>query len=738
MLALRRVAKTAFLALLVGLIVGASDGCASARGLGVSAFQGAWAAAGATGLVAAAFGALLGVAQWGLARVASMFGWERRWSSLTHRDRRGDRSRVVAFHGAVAGTIVATLLVVTAFQGWLRASSRIQVESLRTAVLVGFVGFAVGAAVVVQAMLRPWLTRAFESLDRRFGLPLPPLRSAQWFLYAFAPVCLLLLPGYWLYGKSLGVLGLASGAALFVVAVGLLDRAASDLSGWSAMARVPTWTFWFACAGALLLTLAGALHLHRWDEGIALTANAKVLPFAVGVLKTSTDVDRDGSSSLFGGGDCAPFDATRSPGARDLPANSIDEDCNGKDATEDEDLSVLRTYYGKLTSEQQRRYNVLWVVVDALRAKNMSLYGYGRETTPFLSTLAKDAWVFDKAYSQASNTCLSMPSMFTGRNPASIDWRQGKNYPEPKGGPSTFAQVVFEAGYSTSIALNYRMRRRLPAVLTGHETIRDAPKSESWHSGEYTVLNTIKGITAARIENKPFLATAHFDDVHQPYVGGKDHAVPKFAHRDKAVAGYDRGIAHFDNMLRVLVDHLRNEELWEETILVVTSDHGEEFGEHGERYHSTSCHVEAVHVPLIVRVPGFAPVRISSPVGLVDIAPTLQELLNLPRGTMHPDGQSLLLPVLSPNEVRADRPVFCSVFQVFTGREDFFIRSVRSGRYAFMHHMLSGNRELFDLEEDPGEQRNLLAEGAHDAEGALEAMLKASLKSNIFQARTLN
>ena len=213
---------------------------------------------------------------------------------------------------------------------------------------------------------------------------------------------------------------------------------------------------------------------------------------------------------------------------------------------------------------------------------------------------------------------------------------------------------------------------------------------------------------------------------------------PKFAHRDKAVAGYDRGIAHFDNMLRVLVDHLRNEELWEETILVVTSDHGEEFGEHGERYHATSCHVEAVHVPLIVRVPGFAPARISSPVGLVDIAPTLQELLNLPRGTMHPDGQSLLLPVLSPNEVRADRPVFCSVFQVFTGREDFFIRSVRSGRYAFMHHMLSGNRELFDLEEDPGEQRNLLAEGTHDAEGALEAMLKASLKSNIFQARTLN
>ena len=738
MLAFRRIAQTALFALLVGLIVGAFDGLVSARGLGVSAFQGAWAAAGTVGLVAAALGVLLGIAQWGLVRGAARFGWQRRWSSLTDRDRSGDRDQVVAFHSAVGATIGATLLVVAAFRVWLSASSRIQIESLRTALLVGFVGFAVCAAILVQAMLRPLLSRAFRFLDRRVGLPFPSLRSAQWFLYAFAPTCLLLLPAFWLYGTSLGVLGLASGAVLLVVAVGLLERVLSDLRGWSALAKVPTWGWWLSGGGALLLALAGGLHLDRWDEGIALAANASVLPFAVRTLQTSTDLDRDGSSSLFGGGDCAPLDATRSPAARDVPANSIDEDCDGEDATGHEDVSALRTYYGKLTPQQQRPYNVLWVVVDALRAKNMSVYGYERETTPFLSSLAKDAWVFDKAYSQASNTCLSMPSMFTGRNPASIDWRQGKNYPEPKGGPATFAQVVSEAGYSTSIALNYRMRRRLPAVLTGHEAIRDAPESESWHSGEYTVLNTIKGITAARIENKPFLATAHFDDVHQPYVGGKDHAVPKFSHRDKAVAGYDRGIAVFDTMLHMLVEHLRNEQLWEETILIVTSDHGEEFGEHGERFHSTSCHVESVHVPLIVRVPGFPSTRVSHPVGLVDIVPTLQELLNVPKSSMQPDGQSLLLPVLSPNEVREDRPVFCSIFQVFANRDDFFIRSVRSGRHAFMHHMLSGKKKLYDLEEDPEEQHDLLAEDDHDAEAALEAMLKASLKSNIFQARTLN
>ena len=205
---------------------------------------------------------------------------------------------------------------------------------------------------------------------------------------------------FWLYGKSLGVLTLAFGAVLLVVAVGLLERVLSDLSGWWAWDQVPTWGRWLPYAAALLLALAGALHLDRWDEGIALTANASVLPFAVNTLQKSTDLDRDGSSSWFGGGDCAPLDATRSPVARDIPANSIDEDCDGEDAGKQEDPSAIRTYYGKLTPSQQRPYNVLWVMVDALRAQSMSVYGYERETTPFLSSLAKEAWVFDEAYSQ--------------------------------------------------------------------------------------------------------------------------------------------------------------------------------------------------------------------------------------------------------------------------------------------------------------------------------------------------
>ena len=188
MLALRRIAQTALLALSAGLIVGAIDGVVSARGLGVSAAQGAWAAAGTVGLVAVALGVLLGVAQWGLVHVAVRLGWKRRWSNLANRDRDGDREQVVAFHSALAATVVATLLVAAAFYVWLGASSRIQIESLRTGLLVGFVGFSVCAAVLLQAILRPLLTRAFGFLDRRLGLPFPAAA-----LRSMVSVCL--LPG---------------------------------------------------------------------------------------------------------------------------------------------------------------------------------------------------------------------------------------------------------------------------------------------------------------------------------------------------------------------------------------------------------------------------------------------------------------------------------------------------------------------------------------------------------------
>ena len=127
---------------------------------------------------------------------------------------------------------------------------------------------------------------------------------------------------------------------------------------------------------------------------------------------------------------------------------------------------------------------------------------------------------------------------------------------------------------------------------------------------------------------------AHFDDVHHPYRAHLGRSVPSFPSPNRNIAAYDRCIANFDNMLRFLTSHLKQAGVWDDTIVILTADHGEEFGEHGGAIHSLTCYVESVHVPLIVRIPGFKPQRISSRVALTDLAPTLIEAMSLPGGSL--------------------------------------------------------------------------------------------------------
>jgi arylsulfatase A-like enzyme len=99
--------------------------------------------------------------------------------------------------------------------------------------------------------------------------------------------------------------------------------------------------------------------------------------------------------------------------------------------------------------------------------------------------------------------------------------------------------------------------------------------------------------------------------------------------------------------------------LWDDTIFIVTSDHGEEFGEHGGERHGYTCYRESTHVPLLLHVPGLEGQRITQPVALVDIVPTVLELIGADAGGAELDGQSLLIPPLAPAHASVDRPIFC-------------------------------------------------------------------------------
>ncbi len=219
-------------------------------------------------------------------------------------------------------------------------------------------------------------------------------------------------------------------------------------------------------------------------------------------------------------------------------------------------------------------------------------------------------------------------------------------------------------------------------------------------------MNLFHIVDTALKNEQPFFAVAHVDDVHHPYNAAAGKSVPEFRSGGD-LSRYDRGIALFDQGLRVLIEKLKVEGLWENTVLIVTADHGEEFAEHGGTIHSRTCYDEVTHVPLLLRIPGAGASRIASRVALLDLVPTLLELLDRRDSAAHLDGQSLLIPVYEPYAVDPNRPLFCTIYQLLSGRPRFFLRSVRRGSWSYFEETYAGSRELYDQNVDPYERVNV-------------------------------
>ena len=580
----------------------------------------------------------------------------------------------------------------------------------------------------------PIAKRAVAAIDKRIGLPFPKWPEARYALYVALPAFLALRPMFLEYGVKLGVLALPLAVIAFFVIEGLLWHVLTLLSGrwWPRVGARRSIVLGLVGVALAALGVGSGFLYERWAPASVIATESTVVAHGAEWLRTLTDVDRDGISSVFGGNDCAAWDGSRSPSQRDVPGNGIDEDCDGQDAAETAVLTDLTAFHGKLSRTQQQQFNVLWLVIDSLRADHVSAHGYKHKTTPHLDELARESWMFTQAYAQSSTTALSMPSMFAGRRPASMKWLGG--YPRFADSERMLPKVMQERGWVTTLSINRYVKRRLTALQKPFQHVATVPKGVDWKSGEYIISNVIRGIEHARKVGKPFFIAAHFDDVHHPYRAFRGRSVPTFSDDDKDRGNYDRCIANLDNMLRPLMSHIRHLGIWDKTILIITSDHGEEFKEHGKTIHSQACYVESTHVPLIVRVPGFQPKRIKHRVALVDLVPTIVEAVGLPRDGWQLDGQSLFVPVLAPELVHKDRPIFCSIFQLLSGRKNFFTRSVRTDAFSLVYETLGDHAELYDLKRDPRERKDVAKQNP-ERTAELKEMLKASLTGNLWQAR---
>ncbi len=722
------------LAATTALVVGVVEGWWSAQRSGQNPLLGAALSAGTLAIAGAIVGLAQAVLVIVLAPLLERRGLLARWSSATAIDPKGDPTLVVTFHAFVATAFVVSAPLMLMFAALLGRSERIKEIALRDTILILGATGALILALILSAIVRPTIERAVEKVDRSWGLPRPRSPLLRYVLFVALPAVLLFVPMFTRFGVKLGVLTAPFALALFFAAEGLLWQLTQAIQEWLSKPGSGSRRFGIGLlTGLLLAAMGGAIALFElWPGARIVSSGGRVTPLVAAKLQSLTDLDRDGVSSLFGGGDCAAFDASRSPTKNEIPNNGVDEDCDGRDATAARVVPQLIPYYGELLNSRKMRFNVLMLVVDSLRPDHLSAYGYAKETSPHMTELAKDAWLFTQAYAQSSTTSLSMPSMLSGRRPSSLRWKGG--YPQTIESEPMLPDLLNRQGYETTLAVNRYVLRHLKGVQRDFGQVLSVPEGADWKSGEYIISNVITAVQEAQRTGQPFFITAHFDDVHHPYRAYRGRAVPTFSDPNQDIAAYDRCIANLDNMLRLVTSHLKQIGAWNDTILILTADHGEEFEEHGGTIHSRTCYVESVQVPLIVRIPGFAPQRISHRVALTDIVPTLLDVLSLPKDDFPVDGQSLFIPALAPEQVSIDRPIFCSVFQLLSGRKNFFIRSVRTDKHVLVYEALSHRAELYDALTDPQERRDI-AIGNPDIVESLRQLLRASDTGNLWEAR---
>ncbi|HEX2730883.1 MAG TPA: sulfatase-like hydrolase/transferase [Polyangiaceae bacterium] len=388
-----------------------------------------------------------------------------------------------------------------------------------------------------------------------------------------------------------------------------------------------------------LLAIAVTSALCSWGAGVLRPELPRRLldvggwsALALKSVQAATDFDRDGYSSLAGGADCAPFDSKINPGAVDVPGDGIDSNCFAGDSRAE---ARPRPSWSALTNTDLagRKLNVLYVSIEALRPDHLSLMGYERPTTPTLSELGANAFVFERAYSPSTLTRWSLSSIFSSLPSSRVLF----DVPKSKGGNlhinasvPWFPRLLQEAGYHTAAVVpNFEILVKNGLGLSRGFDVYDDSTPLTYRGGSmlgFPGAGQVK--RAGEIldqlgDDKPFFMWVHFVEPHYHYEHPK--GAPNFGDDDKD--RYDSEIWQADHNLGDLIDGLRERELADDTIIVVTGDHGEEFGEHGQRFHGSNLYEPQVRTLLLMQVPGFAGKRIRVPVCLNEMPTTLLNLL---------------------------------------------------------------------------------------------------------------
>jgi choline-sulfatase len=352
---------------------------------------------------------------------------------------------------------------------------------------------------------------------------------------------------------------------------------------------------------------------------------------------------------------------------------------------------------------------VVLISIDTLRADHLPLYGYRAGATPNLDALGRQGIVFERLYSHCPQTLPAHASMLTGLLPPAHGVRDNIGF-TLKEGTSTLASRLHAAGWATGGAVSAYVLRRQTGIAQGFDFFDDAldiaDTTESialvQRDGAVAVSSLLQWIESQR--DRPFFAFLHLYEPHSPYT-------PPERYRNLPLA-YDGEIAYADELVGRFLDRLRERGLLDRAVVAVTSDHGEGLKDHGEEEHGIFLYDEAVHVPLVIRLPGAqrAGLRVAGPVAQADIAPTLLDLVGQP--TTGTDGASFR-PALLGQTLEARSVYSESLYP----RYHFGWSELYAATEARYRYIRAPRPELYDLERDPREKQNLAAERSAATKG---------------------
>ncbi len=366
--------------------------------------------------------------------------------------------------------------------------------------------------------------------------------------------------------------------------------------------------------------------------------------------------------------------------------------------------------------------NVILITIDTVRADHLGCYGYSNIKTPTLDGLAGDGIVFERAMAQVPLTWPSHTAILTGTYPFQNGIQDFTGQPlDPQF--RSVAQSFKQNGYITGAVVSAFVLDRSWGLARGFDFYDDAFSPQAFQNkdiglvdrrAEESVTHTINWLGRKRAQHRSLFLWLHLYDPHSPYDAPEPYRNQYREHP------YDGEIAYTDHELGRLIAWLKRNQLYDRTLIVVVSDHGESLGEHGENEHGFFIYHSTVRVPLIVKPPtgsGFRPTRVSEPVETIAIAPTLLHLAGLKDAVEKQFNASSLL----GQKTNGDHPAYSETFYPFNSFGWSPLHSLETSRY---HYVDAPQPELYDTSADPDEKKNLAPQ-----QPATVAVLKEQLQS---------